>query len=668
MFGAPRVGEEVSSSFEGYEFTYSDPRGEAYIIFGSSEGFDKEFDLTTLDGNNGFKLGGVRRFDFFGSSVSSAGDIDGDGIEDLIVGAPGAGEEVIFSGYGRYYSYSDSRGEAYIVFGSTEGFDAELDPSDLDGNNGFTISGISVINNLGNSVSSAGDINGDGIEDLIVGAPGAGEIGYEGYSAYSNNRGEAYIIFGRTEGFDAKLDLTTLDGSNGFRLTGNPNNRLGSSVSNAGDFNGDGFDDILVSLPNANTGQVYLIFSSSDSFDANVDLNNLDPDDGLLISNTNSRLDSPVSGAGDINGDGFDDILIGKYVVFGSAPIDSELSGTTGNDSLTGTIVSDSFSGFAGNDTLDGLAGNDTLKGGIGNDLLLGRSGNDFINGDADNDTLEGGTGEDTLRGGRGSDRLLGQEGKDTLRGGAGNDTLQGNSDNDLLNGDEGNDTLFGQYGKDTLNGGEGNDRLLGQWGDDTINGNEGNDTIQGNSSNDLLFGGEGSDRIFGQWGNDSINGGSGRDRLFGQWGNDTLNAGVGNDYVTGGNGNDALSGADGNDTLIGIETNSSESNFGLAELDTLSGGAGEDTFVLGDSDRVYYSDGESDFAMITDLNTSEDTIQLTGSADLYSLDFADDGAVTTDAELIYNSGMETEGEVIGVLKDVSSELSLDDSVFTFTG
>ncbi|VEP16461.1 Type I secretion target GGXGXDXXX repeat protein domain protein [Hyella patelloides LEGE 07179] len=649
IIGAPEAGEEVTSYYGNY--TYSDRRGEAYIVFGSTEGFNTELDLSTLNGSNGFQINGINSYDNLGSSVSNAGDINGDGIDDLIIGAPYANDS------DDYYS---SRGEAYIIFGSTKDFDSELDINALNGSNGFTIPGNGDNDNLGRSVSNAGDINGDGIDDLIIGAPYAGEKVIFDYGFYTNSdrRGEAYIVFGSTEGFDAELDLSTLDGSNGFQISGiNSYDNLGRSVSSAGDFNGDGFDDIIISVPYANSsydynteGQVYLLFGNSGSFDANIDLNTLDPNDGLLLSRNNYEgFGNSVSGSGDLNGDSFDDLVIGApnadtdfsydgegkaYVVFGFTPLD--ITGTVDNDSLTGTIGADSLSGLKGDDTLDGLAGSDTLKGGKGNDRLLGQDGNDLLNGDADNDTLEGGRGEDTLKGGSGNDRLLGQEDDDILRGNAGNDTLQGNSGNDLLNGDTGSDRIFGQYGNDTINGGT---------GEDTLNGQQGNDTLNGGAGDDILNGGDRAD---------------------------ILRGGAGFDYLAGGNGDDELSGADGDDTLIGIETDIRESNFGLGEIDTLTGGAGEDTFVLGDSDTVYYSDadnfsaGESDFAMITDLNTNQDTIQLTGSAELYSLDFFGSEAGTIDAKLIYDPGIETAGELIGVLKNISPELTMDDSVFAF--
>jgi hypothetical protein len=118
-----------------------------------------------------------------------------------------------------------------------------------------------------------------------------------------------------------------------------------------------------------------------------------------------------------------------------------------------------------------------------------------------------------------------------------------------------------------------------------------------------VLDGGTGNDTLFGQGGNDQI---------LGSQGNDTLNGHVGNDSVIGGAGNDSLSGGTGNDTLIGVN---SAQGFGAGELDTLNGGGGSDRFVLAQGAEVFYDNsGNSDFALITEFDLSQDVIQLLNS------------------------------------------------------
>ena len=153
--------------------------GQSYVVFGSSGGFAASLDFSDLDGSNGFRLGGIDSSDQSGWSVSGAGDVNGDGIADLIIGARFADPDGVVSA-----------GESYLVFGSSAGFAANLGLSDLDGSNGFRLDGIDG-DSSGFSVSGAGDVNGDGIADLIIGAPSAGPDGNSG-------AGESYVVFGST--------------------------------------------------------------------------------------------------------------------------------------------------------------------------------------------------------------------------------------------------------------------------------------------------------------------------------------------------------------------------------------------------------------------------------------------------------------------------------------
>ena len=135
--------------------------GASYVVFGQASGFAANLDLSSLDGTNGFKLSGAAADDYSGISVASAGDVNGDGFADLIVGA-----------YGPIRTAAHS-GASYVVFGKASGFAANLDLSTLDGTNGFKLSGEAAGDCSGYSVASAGDVNGDGFADLIVGARGA---------------------------------------------------------------------------------------------------------------------------------------------------------------------------------------------------------------------------------------------------------------------------------------------------------------------------------------------------------------------------------------------------------------------------------------------------------------------------------------------------------------
>ncbi|MDP7290548.1 MAG: integrin alpha, partial [Phycisphaerae bacterium] len=120
----------------------------------------------------GFRIDGIDGSDRSGRSVSGAGDVNGDGIADLIVGAWGASPS------------GSASGESYVVFGKTSAWAASLDLSTLDGTTGFRLDGVTTNNNAGFAVSGAGDVNGDGFDDLIVGAQGA------------NTGGASYVVFG----------------------------------------------------------------------------------------------------------------------------------------------------------------------------------------------------------------------------------------------------------------------------------------------------------------------------------------------------------------------------------------------------------------------------------------------------------------------------------------
>ncbi|MBR8826811.1 MAG: FG-GAP repeat protein [Gomphosphaeria aponina SAG 52.96 = DSM 107014] len=292
--------------------------------------FDPVVELSELDGTDGFKINGEAAGDESGQSVSSAGDINGDNIDDIVVGARFASP-----------NGKSGSGRSYVVFG-TEEWEGELNLEELDGTNGFKINGEAAGDLSGYSVSSAGDINGDDIDDIVVGAPSADFNGY-------NETGRSYVVFGN-EDWEGELNLEDLDGTNGVKINGRFSDFSGASVSSAGDNNGDDIDDIVVGAPRADSrsGRSYVVFGNEE-WEGELNLEDLDGTNGVKI-NGEVAFDfsgASVSSAGDINGDNIDDIVIGavgadprgndsgrSYVVFGT---DGEWEGELNLEELDGT-------------------------------------------------------------------------------------------------------------------------------------------------------------------------------------------------------------------------------------------------------------------------------------------------------------------------------------------
>jgi FG-GAP repeat len=271
--------------------------------------------LAGLDGANGFRLDGTGTDERGSIAPDAAGDINGDGFDDVVVGAHHASPNGIRSG------------SAFIVFGrgGTAPFPAAQSLGMLNGGNGFRVDGQGIFEYCGKGVSDGGDINGDGIDDVLIGSYGA---------PGATVAGVTYVVFGRsgTAPFGSVLNPASLNGSNGFRLVGEQtSDSSGAALAAAGDVNGDGLDDLIIGARygNANgpdSGAAYVVFGRSGvgAFASSIALSSLDGNNGFRVFITpGQRLGAGVSGAGDINGDGVDDLIVGtqnidySYVVFG---------------------------------------------------------------------------------------------------------------------------------------------------------------------------------------------------------------------------------------------------------------------------------------------------------------------------------------------------------------
>ena len=261
-----------------------------------------------------------------------------------------------------------------------------------------------------------------------------------------------------------------------------------------------------------------------------------------------------------------------------------------------------------------------------------GGKGHDTIRGNSARNVLQGNSGNDRIYGGEENDIIKGDAGNDYLYGENGNDRLYGGNDNDRLYGSSGNDYLYGESGNDRLYGGNDNDRLYGGSGNNYLLGNHGDDRLYGGSDDDRLYGGNDDDRLYGS---------SGEDYLYGDSGNDRLYGGNHDDKLYGGSGDDQLSGGYGNDILNGYQRGSSQ-------IDTLTGGGGDDTFVLGGSWGVSYL--REGYAVLKDWNHTRDSIEVAGSARDYSFGLGHwGGSSALDIGLFYQNN------AIAVIHDSTS-------------
>lgn len=651
-----------------------DASGSIYVVFGKTGAFSASQPLGGLDGTNGFRINGELANDLAGVSVASAGDVNGDGLADLIIGT-------------KYADPSGANsGSAWVVFGKAGGWAADLNLSALDGTNGFQLNGAATGDNVGTSVAGAGDVNADGYADIIIGAEALDPNG-------QSNAGGAYVVFGHGGAWSANIALGALNGTDGFRINGElAGDRAGRAVAGAGDINGDGWADILIGAyladPNGRSasGATYVVYGRA-SFGATLELSSLNGTNGFEIDGelANDQSGRAVSGAGDVNGDGVDDFLIGSrgsdvgysssgatFLVFGQLS-GIVFDGTVKAETKSGGASGDRMTGGAGQDKLYGLGAYDILDGGEGNDFLFGGDDNDWLIGGAGNDSLSGDNGADRLEGGLGNDILNGGAGKDRLDGGDGNDIVNGGAEDDQLVGALGVDKLYGDAGDDRLDGGEGNDYLYGGAGADRLEGGDASDTLDGGTGADVLIGGVGNDiyvindledtivelagegvdtarvgvdgwvlipeiesvqltgtgdiGVTGNGVNNNIKGNTGDNRIDGGAGNDTIDGGAGADTIIGGLGGDLLRGGSGGDTFV-----VAHAFGGTLETDTIY------DFVRAHGDRLDLSgvdantlvEGDQAFSLVSAFTkqAGQMTLLFTAGVTLLRLDVNGDGRV----------------------------------------
>ena len=487
--------------------------GSAYVVFGRPGTSSVTLPLL---GSGGFRIDGAAANQFAGSVVAGGGDVTGDGVPDVLVGAPGAS-----------FSFATA-GAVYVVPGKTSTANIDLNAC----SSCFRIDGQRASDQLPRSLAITGDMNGDGLGEAVVGTDFA-----DNPTAGDGSAGSAWVVFGKSS--NSGVALASL-GSAGFRIDGQKaGDQAARSLASVGDVNNDGKPDVAVGAlfadnnSRSNSGSSYVVYGTGST--GTVSLGSLGAA-GFRIDGAapDDNIGRSVGSGGDFNADGRPDVATSGefadnngansgsvYIVFGfgqpafSYP-QSSVTATAGSaiaplaptgvkrtgaaafsvdpalppgltlDAATGAI-SGTWTGAGGTSgdytfTMNDLAGSATAKvtitlampstvspppaqpltqpvsipTGPCKVVKTGTARADTLRGTAAGDLIRGGRGNDKLTGLAGDDCLFGQAGADTLSGGAGKDKLDGGPGNDKLNGGKGKDTFVGGAGNDTINSKDG--------------------------------------------------------------------------------------------------------------------------------------------------------------------------------------------------------------------
>ena len=400
-------------------------------------------------------------------------DINGDGLNDLFVTMP------------NYDGPGDAQGRQFVLFGTESGLSAvtELTNYNFDGSDGFTVDATNANSTLGwvGIAETIGDVNGDGFADMVVDVDQ-----------------DAMIIFGGSNvGATGSITVDDIDGTNGILVRG-----MSGSMTNVGDLNGDGIDDLASG---------YNIILGRSSFKGGQPEYNVLDLTNVLFDGDTVPLSDGVRSGGDINGDGFDDLLVNGYrssdplyVIYGSDTVFSldnglleidpasyvtrqngfswEHTGSTANSVLVPALGDWNGDGFADIAAGDYVADeNGTTNGGIFGVVYGGDfTGSISASSTQGDDFIEGTQYADALSGGNGDDHICGEGGADAISGGSGNDTI--------VVGDASFQTVDGGGGYDTLVlGGNGIDIDFTAVSSDLVTGME-EINITGNGSNMLTL------------------------------------------------------------------------------------------------------------------------------------------------------------------------------------
>jgi hypothetical protein len=403
------VGDVNGDGYDDVLFNFSDSAGSGNFLLYGGSGMSTMTLPAGLTGtfSNGFFIKPVDTTTVSGGQIATmSGDFNGDGYSDFVL-----------IGY-----YGGTNLSNYVYFGGSNltGINAtSLNATSTSNGRGFAINGLTG-GNTSFFGTNAGDINGDGMDDMI----------------FNDGSARAFVLLGKTD--TAPVHVSSLiAGSGGFVMYAGDSTLTNSNylydVDGIGDFNGDGLADMVVGNENlivngSNTGGAYVIFGRTST--TALTLNNLAPSEGMRIDGayTASGAGYTASAAGDVNGDGFADVLIMAYketpltgtrtqagvgrIVFGGVNRINDMVIQASNGDVIGTTTADTLTGTAGNNQIVAGDGNDTITGAGGADVLYGGRGDDTIVINASNITalsintgnnsqaiarIDGGNGTDTL-------------------------------------------------------------------------------------------------------------------------------------------------------------------------------------------------------------------------------------------------------------------------------